>query len=127
MSDTVGMRKSGCDPRKKRATTTLETADKTMEPRMAALQRPMTSSMTNNTAEMGALKAAARPAAAPTGAMRRTFSRERRRRRPRAEASVAPICRDGSSGPSECPEPMASAEQMNLPTAVRNGMYPLEM
>ncbi len=125
ISETVGMRNSGCDPRKKRATTTLDTAERTMDPRMAALQRPITSSMTNRTAEIGALKAAASPAAAPTGAMRRTFSRERRRRRPSAEAMVAPIWRDGSSGPRECPEPIASAEQMNLPTAVRNGMYPL--
>jgi hypothetical protein len=85
----------------------------------------MTSSMTNNTAEMGALNAAARPAAAPTGAISRSFSRESLRRRPKTEAKLAPICKDGSSGPSEWPDPMASDAVMNLPIAVRKGMYPL--
>jgi hypothetical protein len=78
--------------------------------------------MTNNTAEMGALKAAASPAAAPTGAIKRTFSRESFSRRPSAEAIPAPICSAGSSGPSEWPAPMARAEQMNFPMTVRNGM-----
>ena len=58
----------GCAPQNQRATTTAEMAERTMEPRTAALQLPMTSSMTKRMAEMGALKAAARPAAAPMGA-----------------------------------------------------------
>ena len=49
-------------------TTALETAASTIAPRALALHVPITSSITNNTAEMGALNAAARPAAAPTGA-----------------------------------------------------------
>jgi len=44
-------------------TTTLEIAERATDPRMPALQRPITSSITNNTAEMGALNAAANPAA----------------------------------------------------------------
>ncbi len=123
----TGMRKSGSLPRNQRTMTTLETAERTTEPRMPALQRPMTSSMTKRTAEIGALKAAARPAAAPTGAMRRSFSREIWSWRPRAEAMLAPIWREGSSGPRDWPEPMASAAQMNFPTAVRKGMKPLKM
>ena len=75
----AGMRNMGSEPQNWRATTTLEMAESTIEPRTAALQRPMTSSMTNRMAEMGALKAAASPAAAPTGAKRRSRSRERRR------------------------------------------------
>ena len=78
--------------------------------------------MTNNTAVMGALKAAANPAAAPTGAMRRNFSRDSFRRRPSAEARPAPICSAGSSGPSDCPLPIASALVMNLPMTVGIGM-----
>ena len=103
-------------------TTTLDTAERTTEPRMPAVQRPMTSSITNRTAEIGALKAAANPAAAPTGAIRRILSLDICRRRPRAEAMHAPICSAGSSGPRECPEPMASAAVMNFPMAVRKGM-----
>ena len=74
---------------------------------------------------MGALKAAASPAAAPKGATRRNRSRDSCNFRPKADAIAAPICSEGSSGPSECPEPIAIEEQINLPTAVRNGMYPL--
>ena len=44
-------------------TTTLEIADKTMEPRTAARHCPMTSSITKRIAEVGALKAAASAAA----------------------------------------------------------------
>jgi hypothetical protein len=36
----------------------------------------------------------------------------------------APICSDGSSGPSDWPLPIASAEVMNLPTTVRKEIYP---
>ena len=57
----------------------------------------MTSSMTNRTAEMGALKAAAKPAAAPTGAISRTFSRDSRNRRPSADAIPAPVCSQARS------------------------------
>ena len=60
-----------------RITTTLDTAESTTEPRMPALQRPITSSITNSTAEIGALNAAASPAAAPTGAIKRMRSRGR--------------------------------------------------
>ncbi len=67
---------------------------------MPAVQRPMTSSITKSTAEIGALNAAASPAAAPTGAISRMRSRDSRVRQPSAEASPAPICSDGSSGPS---------------------------
>src|ERR1700735_1244221 len=42
----TGMRKSGSLPRNERTITTLETAESTTDPRMPALQRPMTSSMT---------------------------------------------------------------------------------
>src|SRR5271169_3690459 len=72
-------------------------AESTTEPRIPALQRPITSSMTNSTAEIGALNAAANPAAAPTGASKRRRSRERSRPRPNAEARLAPICSDGFS------------------------------
>ena len=72
-----GMRNMGSAPQNQRATTTLETAERTMEPRTPAVHWPMTSSMTKRMAEMGALKAAARPAAAPTGAkMRRLCAGE---------------------------------------------------
>jgi hypothetical protein len=67
------MRNMGSAPQNQRATTTLEMAERTMEPRTAALHWPMTSSMTKRMAEMGALKAAARPAAAPMGAKMRSF------------------------------------------------------
>jgi hypothetical protein len=40
------------EPQNQRATTTLEIADKTMDPRTAALQCPMTSSITKRIAEM---------------------------------------------------------------------------
>ena len=105
-------------------TTTPEMADSTMAPKTPALQLPITSSITNSTAEMGALKAAARPAAAPTGAINLIFSRERRSARPSADATPAPIWSDGSSGPSDCPLPIARAQVMNLPTTVLKGMYP---
>src|ERR1044071_63730 len=104
------MRNRDSDPRNQRITTTLETADKTTDPRIPALHLPITSSMTNSTAEIGALKAAANPAAAPTGAINRSFSRDKRKYLPSADAMLAPICNEGSSGPSECPAPMASAE-----------------
>ena len=105
-----------------RSTTTLEIADSTTAPRIPALQRPMTSSITNSTAVMGALKAAARPAAAPTGATSRSRSFESFSQRPSAEASPAPICSAGSSGPSDCPLPMASALRTNFPTTVCDEM-----
>ena len=73
----VGMRNIGSAPQNQRATTTLEMADSTIEPRTAALHRPITSSTTNRMAEMGALNAAANPAAAPIGANMRSRSRER--------------------------------------------------
>ena len=63
-------------------------------------------------------------AAAPTGAKRRVFSCDRRSRRPITEAMPAPICNAGSSGPSENPPPMASAQVTNFPITVRNGTYP---
>src|ERR1700704_3025637 len=119
------MRNIGSGPQNERATTTLDTADSTMEPRTAALHWPMTSSMTNRIAEMGALNAAARPAAAPMGAKMRSFSFDRPKRRLMSEATPAPIWRDGSSGPSEWPLPMASADNRNLPMTVRKEMYPL--
>ena len=75
--------------------------------------------MTNSTAVIGELNAAASPAAAPTGAMKRSCSRGSFRTRPSAEASPAPTCSDGSSGHSDWPLPIASAEVMNLPTTVR--------
>jgi hypothetical protein len=50
-------------------TTTAETADSRIEPSTLAFQEPITSSMTNNTAVIGVLNAAAIPAAAPTGAI----------------------------------------------------------
>lgn len=61
---------------------------------------------------------------APIGAMSRRRSRFSFRIRPSAEAIEAPICSEGSSGPRDCPEPIARLEQMNLPMAVRKGMYP---
>src|SRR5215469_17388653 len=61
---TAGIRNSGSDPRNQRMTTTLDTAERTTDPRIPAVQRPITSSITNSTAEIGALKAAAKPAAA---------------------------------------------------------------
>ena len=85
------MRKSDSEPRNHRITTTLEMADSTTDPKMPAVQRPITSSITNSTAEMGALNAAASPAAAPTGAIRRMRSRESFIRAPIAEAMHAPI------------------------------------
>jgi hypothetical protein len=61
------MRNIGSDPQNQRATTTPEIADSTIDPSTAALQLPITSSMTKRIAEMGALNAAASPAAAPIG------------------------------------------------------------
>jgi hypothetical protein len=78
--------------------------------------------MTNSTAEIGALKAAANPAAAPTGAIRRIRFLDKCRSRPSAEAMLAPISIEGSSGPNDCPEPIANELVMNLPTAVRSGI-----
>jgi hypothetical protein len=37
-----------------------------------------------------------------------------------SEATPAPICSDGSSGPSECPLPIASADSKNFPITVRD-------
>ena len=99
----TGIRNNASAPRNQRITTTLEIADNTTDPRMPALQRPITSSITNSTAEMGALKAAAKPAAAPTGASKRKFSRDNSSRRPSADAKDAPICSEGSSGPKIVP------------------------
>jgi hypothetical protein len=96
-----GRRNKGSGPQNQRATTTLEMAESTREPRTAALQLPMTSSMTKRMAEMGALKAAASPAAAPMGANMRRRRRERLRLRAMMEATPAPICSEGSSGPRE--------------------------
>ena len=89
---------------------------------MPAVQRPITSSITNSTAEIGALNAAANPAAAPTGAISRIRSRDNFMLLPSAEARLAPICSDGSSGPKECPDPIANAAVMNFPIAVRRGI-----
>jgi len=55
----------------------------------------------------------------------RSFSFDMPKRRLMSEATPAPICRDGSSGPSEWPLPMASADSRNLPMTVRKEMYPL--
>jgi hypothetical protein len=84
----------------------------------------MTSSMTKSTAAIGELKAAARPAAAPRGGMSRRRSRLTRSRRATAEARPAPMWREGSSGPRECPPPMASAEVTNFPSTERRRMTP---
>src|SRR5580704_5919217 len=119
------MRKIGSDPQNERATTTLEMAERTIEPRTAALHWPITSSMTKRMAEMGALKAAASPAAAPMGAKMRSFAFDMPKRRLMSEATPAPICSEGSSGPSEWPLPMARADNRNLPMTVRKEMYPL--
>jgi hypothetical protein len=70
------------------------------------------------------LNAAARPAAAPTGAMSRSVWRESPAPRPIADAIPAPMCSEGSSGPSDCPLPIASVLATNLPATVRNAMYP---
>src|ERR1700734_3766712 len=71
-----GTRNSESAPRNARIVTTDDTAESTIAPSTPALQVPITSSMTNSTAEIGALNAAANPAAAPTGAINRTFSVE---------------------------------------------------
>ena len=105
-------------------TTALETAASTIAPSALALHVPITSSITNKTAEMGALNAAARPAAAPTGASSLSLSLESFKRLPSAEAIPAPICRDGSSGPSDWPLPIASEQVRNFPMTVRKGTYP---
>src|SRR5271154_317519 len=115
---TGGMRNMGSEPQNQRATTTLDIADNTMDPSTAALHRPMTSSTTKRMAEIGALNAAAKPAAAPIGANIRNRSRERLRRRLTMEATPAPICSEGSSGPSEKPPPLESADVMNFPITV---------
>ena len=44
-----------------------------------------------------------------------------------SDATPAPICSEGSSGPSEWPLPIASAETRNLPITVLLEMYPLLM
>src|ERR1700691_1420938 len=106
------MRNIGSAPQNQRATTTLEIADSTIEPRTAALHRPITSSTTKRIAEIGALNAAARPAAAPIGENMRNRPRERFGRRLTIEATPAPICSDGSSGPSENPPPIERAAVM---------------
>src|SRR6185437_1692882 len=122
-----GIRNMGCGPQNHRATATLATAARTMEPSTPAVHFPITSSITNRIAEIGALNAAARPAAAPTGANNRSFDRESPTRRPISEATPAPICNEGSSGPSDCPLPIASADRKNFPTTVRTEIYPLWM
>ena len=101
--------------------TTAETAASTIAPSAPALHVPITSSMTNSTAVIGELNAAARPAAAPTGAINRSLSRDSFSQRPKRDARPAPICSDGSSGPSECPPPIASAQVTNFAMTVRNG------
>ena len=120
----AGIWNSGSAPRNRRITTAAPTAASTTAPRIPALHVPITSSITKSTAEIGALKAAASPAAAPTGAIKRTFSRERCSRRPSADAIPAPICSEGSSGPSDWPLPMASAHIRNFPITVSKGIYP---
>ena len=102
--------------------TTLDTAASTIAPSAPALHCPITSSMTNSTAEIGALNAAANPAAAPTGAINRKRSCESRNLLPISDAIPAPICSDGSSGPSDCPLPIASPHAMNFPMTVLKGM-----
>jgi hypothetical protein len=42
----------------------------------------------------------------------------------REDARPAPICSEGSSGPSDWPLPIASADAMNLPITVLNEMNP---
>ena len=69
IAPSAGTRNSGSSPRYQRLTTTAETADSRIEPSTLAFQEPITSSMTNNTAVIGVLNAAAMPAAAPTGAI----------------------------------------------------------
>src|SRR5665213_3742099 len=115
----------GSDPQNHRATTTLEIAASTIDPSTAALHCPITSSMTKRIAEIGALNAAARPAAAPTGAKMRRRALESPSLRLMREATPAPICNEGSSGPSEWPPPIARAESRNLPHTVRKEIYPL--
>src|ERR1700683_2010478 len=119
-----GMRNMGSEPMNPRMTTTLEMAASTRDPRTAALQLPITSSMTKRMAEMGALNAAARPAAAPIGANMRRRRRDRRRLRAMMEATPAPIWSEGSSARSEWPAPMATAGVTNLPMTVRMEMKP---
>src|ERR1700722_4581098 len=114
------MRNIGSAPQNQRATTTLEIADSTIDPSTAALHLPITSSTTKRMAEMGALNADARPAAAPMGANMRSRPREGLGRRLTREATPAPICSEGSSGPSENPPPIESAEVMNFPITVLN-------
>src|SRR6185312_2620994 len=121
------MRNSGALPRKVRIVTTEDTAASTMEPTVVALQSASTSSITKRTPVIGVLNAAAIPAAAPTGAINRIVLRSRENKRPNRDAMPAPICRDGSSGPSELPIPMDMAQDKNFPTIVLDGTYPFEV
>jgi hypothetical protein len=43
------------------------------------------------------------------------------------EATPAPICSDGSSGPKENPPPIAIAAVMNFPMTVLKEMKPLKI
>ncbi len=107
--------------------TTDETAANTIEPTAVALQSANTSSITNKTPLMGVLNAAAIPAAAPTGAIRRMLFRGRLNNLPSHDATPAPICRDGSSGPNELPVPIAMPHPRNLPRMVLDETYPSEL
>ena len=70
---------------------------------------------------IGVLNAAPMPAAAPTGAIRRMWSRVRWKSLPSSEAIPAPICSAGSSGPIGLPEPIESVLLKNLPMTLLNG------
>src|SRR5579875_2622129 len=107
--------------------TTAETAASTIEPTAVALQSASTSSITNRTPLMGVLNAAAMPAAAPTGAIKRILFFGRWNSLPSQEATPAPICSDGSSGPRELPLPIEMPHARNLPRIVLEETYPSEL
>ena len=96
-------------------TTTLEIADSTTEPRIPAVHRPITSSITNSTAEIGALNAAASPAAAPTGAISRMRSRDSRIFRPSTDASACADLQRGIFRPQRMSRPDGQRRRDELP------------
>ena len=75
---------------------------------------PRMISMAKKTPAIGALKAAATPAAAPAATSTRVRSSGIRNTWLTAEPRLAPICTEGSSGPTEAPLPIEMADPNTL-------------
>ena len=80
-------------------------AAKAMMPNALLLNSPIIISNAKKTPATGALKAAAIPPAAPAATRTHTRSSENRKSCPNIEPRFDPICTEGSSGPTDAPEP----------------------